>query len=305
MPALPRPAGHPAAARTLPLPRLPAPDDLPWLPPGLTADPADGPPASAGPGRTRARRLADLVGWLAAGARDLAFPPACPACRAPVADADGLCVACWQGLKRIERPYCERLGTPFRRDPGPGALSPDAIANPPPYDRARAVAHLDGTARTLVHALKYRDRTELAGPMARLLAIAGADLRDGAELLVPVPLHPLRLVARRFNQSALLADGIAAAWGGTTDPFALVRTRATRHQVGLDQSARAENVKGAFALGAEAAARLAGRHLVIVDDVLTSGATIAAVARTLKRARPARIDVLVFARVVGTIDASL
>lgn len=281
------------------------PSEARWLPPGVTGAPADPDcPPEREAGRT-GRRLARLLARLASGARDLAFPPACPACRAPVADADGLCVPCWQGLKRIERPYCERLGTPFRRDPGPGALSPDAIANPPPYDRARAVAHLDGTARTLVHALKYRDRTELARPMARLMAIAGADLRDGTALLVPVPLHPLRLVARRFNQSALLADGIAAAWGVPADPLALVRTRATRHQVGLDQPARAENVKGAFALGADAAARLAGRHLVIVDDVLTSGATIAAVARALKRARPARIDVLVFARVVGTMDASL
>ncbi len=280
--------------------RAAGPDALPWLPPGMAAEPA--PPSAADP---LTRRLVRLAGRLAAGARDLAFPPACPACREPVADADGLCVACWQGLRWISRPYCERLGTPFRRDPGPGALSPDAIAHPPVFDRARAVAHLDGTARTLVHALKYRDRTELARPMARLMAIAGSDLRDGADLLVPVPLHPLRLAARRFNQSALLADGVATVWGVPADPFALVRTRATRHQVGLDQSARAENVRGAFALGPDAALRLAGRRVVIVDDVFTSGATLSAVARALKRARPARIDVLVFARVVGTIDASL
>lgn len=278
------------------------PADLPWLPPDQTAAREEFPPADPVPA---GRRLARIAARLAAGLRDLAFPPACPACGTPVADAEALCVACWQGFRRIERPFCERLGTPFRRDPGPGALSPDAIARPPPFGRARAVALLDGTARTLVHALKYRDRTELARPMARWMAIAGADLRPGADLLVPVPLHPLRLVARRFNQAALLADGIGAHWGVPVDALALQRKRATQHQVGLDQRARAENVKGAFALAPEAGLRLAGRNLVVVDDVFTSGATLEAVVKALKRARPARIDVLVFARVVGTIDASL
>lgn len=280
------------------------PAPLLWLPPDAPAEAAgdrEPPPPAAG----LLRRLAGLGGRVGAGLRDLAFPPACPACRAPVADAEGLCVPCWQAFRRIERPYCERLGTPFRRDPGTGALSPDAIAHPPPFDRARAVALLDGTARTLVHALKYRDRTELARPMARWMAIAGADLRAGANLLVPVPLHPLRLVARRFNQAALLAEGVGALWGVPVDALALRRRRATKHQVGLDQRARADNVKGAFALAPEAALRLAGRNLVVVDDVFTSGATLEAVVKALRKARPARIDVLVFARVVGTIDASL
>ena len=286
------------------LPRPTAdPDSLLWLPPDAPAPEPE--PEAPPPGLPMWRRVGRMAGWLTAAARDLAFPPACPACREPVADGDGLCVPCWQGLKGISRPYCERLGTPFRRDPGPGALSPDAIAHPPPFDRARAVAHLDGTARTLVHALKYRDRTEIARPMGRLMAIAGADLKAGADLLVPVPLHPLRLAARRFNQSALLADAVAAEWGVPSDPRALRRIRATRHQVGLEQAARAQNVQGAFALAPDAAHRLAGRNLVVVDDVFTSGATLAAVVRALKRARPARIDVLVFARVVGTIDMSL
>ena len=132
---------------------------------------------------------------------DLALPPLCAACREPV-EGRGLCPACWSKLSFITRPYCERLGTPFVYDPGPGILSMEAIADPPAYNRARAAVGFDEISRALVHALKYGDRLDLAPMMGRWISRAGRELLDEADALVPVPLHWRRLWARRFNQSA-------------------------------------------------------------------------------------------------------
>ena len=132
---------------------------------------------------------------------DLALPPLCAACREPV-EGRGLCPACWSKLSFITRPYCERLGTPFVYDPGPGILSMEAIADPPAYNRARTAVRFDEISRALVHALKYGDRLDLAPVMGRWISRAGRELLDEADALVPVPLHWRRLWARRFNQSA-------------------------------------------------------------------------------------------------------
>ena len=160
----------------------------------------------------------------------------------------------------------------------------EAIADPPAYDRARAAVRYDDVARTLVHALKYGDRLDLAPTMGRWMAHAGRHLLADADALVPVPLHWRRLWARRFNQSALLAEIIAKASGRTVAHGALKRVKATPQQVGLGKSERAQNVQGAFRVPAEGKAEVIGRKLVLVDDVLTSGATVDACARALLRA---------------------
>ncbi len=235
----------------------------------------------------------------AAGAAvDLVFPPTCLACRAATAAPGALCPACWSALRLIERPFCERLGTPFAADLGAeGLLSPEAIANPPVYARARAVAHFDdGPARRLVHRLKYGDRLELAAAMGAWMARAGDELLTQADLLVPVPLHRRRLAARRYNQSALLAGIVSRRCGVPVAPGALLRDRPTPPQVGLTRTQRAGNVQGAFRVPDRGAVE--GRAVVLVDDVLTSGATVNAAARALLRGGARRIDVLVFARVV-------
>ncbi len=203
-------------------------------------------------------------------------------------------------MRFIERPYCERLGTPFAADLGAeGLLSPEAVAAPPVFARARAVARFeDGPSRHLVHRLKYGDRMELARPLGAWMARAGAEILVEADGLVPVPLHHGRLFTRRFNQANALAAGVSRACGVPVDPFALARRRPTVSQVGLSKRQRAANVQGAFHVPPEAAARVAGRSLVLVDDVMTSGATINAAARALLRAGAARVDVLVFAAVV-------
>ncbi|MEZ5840076.1 MAG: ComF family protein [Hyphomicrobiales bacterium] len=236
---------------------------------------------------------------------DLIVPPRCLSCGAAVEAPHTLCARCWSRLRLIERPYCERLGTPFPFDPGPGALSSAAIASPPAFDRARAVAVFDEVARGLVHDLKYRDRGELSVAMGRWMARAGAELVAGADLLVPVPLHRRRLFQRRYNQSALLARAVAAASGVAVSVDSLERIKQTRQQVGLSARDRAANVRGAFVVPAAHRIDIAGRNIVLVDDVLTSGATVEAATRALRRAGAARVDVLVFARVVGGEAAAL
>jgi ComF family protein len=228
---------------------------------------------------------------------DVALPTLCAACREPVG-GDGLCASCWSKLSLIAPPYCERLGIPFAYDPGPGVLSMEAIADPPAYRRARAAARYDEIARALVHALKYGDRLDLAPAMGRWMARAGRELLAEVDALVPVPLHWRRLWARRFNQSALLAQTIAREAGVAVADGALKRVKATAQQVGLTQAERALNVQGAFRVPTERKAEVAGRRLVLIDDVLTSGATSDACARALLRAGAGQVDVLVFARVV-------
>lgn len=201
----------------------------------------------------------------------------------------------------IERPFCERLGVPFAQDLGAeGLLSPEAIADPPVYARVRAVARFDdGPARRLVHRLKYHDRIDLAAPMGRWMARAGREILEEADALIPVPLHGGRLRSRKFNQSGALALAISRECGVRVDHFALSRIKPTPPQVGLTRSRRALNVQGAFHVPEEAKFRLIGRAVVLIDDVLTSGATLNAASRILLRAGAKRVDALVFARVVA------
>jgi ComF family protein len=258
--------------------------------------------------RSQASRFAQMRGALAASFRlalDVALPPLCPACREPLGDGVGLCATCWSKLAMIEPPYCARLGIPFTYDPGPGLLSMEAIANPPAYERARAAVRYDDVARALVHAYKYGDRLDLARLMAGWMARAGRELLDDADGLVPVPLHWRRLWARRFNQSATLAAEISSLGKVPVAHGALKRVRATVQQVGLSKSERADNVQGAFRVPADMKAEIAGRRLVLIDDVLTSGATVDTCARALLRAGAAHVDVLVFARVVAPLRSPI
>lgn len=247
--------------------------------------------------------LARMGGGLRAALRlalDFALPPLCPSCREPLGDGIGLCASCWSRLSLIEPPYCVRLGIPFVFDPGAGLLSMEAIANPPAYDRARAAVRYDDVASSLVHQFKYADRLDLAPMMGRWMARAGRELLADAHALIPVPLHWRRLWARRFNQSATLAGAISALCGVPVIHGGLKRVRATPQQVGLSKAERADNVQGVFRVPGERKAEIAGRRLVLIDDVLTSGATVDACARALLRAGAAHVDVLVFARVVAS-----
>jgi ComF family protein len=248
-----------------------------------------------------ATHLATGACHLGRTALDLVFPPACISCRQAIEAHGALCPSCWSQVRFIEKPYCDRLGTPFAADLGAeGLLSPEAIAHPPVYARARAVARFEeGPVRHLIHRLKYGDRLELALPLGRQMARAGHELLAKADLLVPIPLHRHRLLWRRFNQANALAEVISKASNLPNDPFVLKRTKATPSQVGLTRAQRAENMHGAFAVPEAEKIKIEGRALVLIDDVLTSGATLNAAARVLLRAGAARVDALVFARVVS------
>jgi ComF family protein len=254
--------------------------------------------------RPRLRGIAagcrDFFGATARLALDIALPTQCVACRAPVR-GEGLCASCWPRVSFIERPYCERLGIPFVYDPGPGLLSMEAIADPPAYSRARAAVRYDDVARTLVHALKYQDRTDLAPVLGRWMARAGAEILADADVVVPVPLYWRRSLARRYNQAAMLAKALGRQARVPVAHDLLRRTRHTEQQVGLSRADRAANVQGAFAVPDASKAAVRGKRIVIVDDVLTSGSTTDACARALLRARASRVDVLVFARVVDRV----
>jgi ComF family protein len=236
---------------------------------------------------------------------DFVLPRLCPSCREPLGEGAGLCADCWSRLSIIEPPYCARLGIPFVYDPGPGLLSMEAIANPPTYDRARAAVRYDDIARALVHSLKYGDRLDLAPMMGQWMTRAGRELLADADELVPVPLHWRRQWARRFNQSAALAGIISKLTGVPVAHGGLVRARATPQQVSKSKAERADNVQGAFRVAADYRASIAGRRLVLIDDVLTSGATVDACVRSLRRAGAARVEVLVFARVVAAARVTI
>lgn len=239
------------------------------------------------------------------GLLGLALPPTCAACGCVMGDDGGLCPECWQKLRFITPPVCERTGMPMpplkENIAGP-VFSALALAEPPVFQRARAVVLFNDTARLLVHGLKYSDRLELARPMARLMAQAGRQLLDEADMLVPVPLHPLRLWQRRFNQSALLARHLHAVrvQMGEAPPVRadiLLRRRRTVSQTNLDRARRRENVAGAFAISRTGEMEVRGRNVLLVDDVYTTGATLDACASALFQAGAGQVNVLTFARV--------
>src|SRR5437899_4124327 len=202
-------------------------------------------------------------------ALDIALPTLCVACREPV-DGEGVCAECWARLSFIAPPFCPKLGIPFVYDPGPGLLSMEAISDPPAYQPARAAVRYDDVARTLVHALKYQDRTDLAPAMGRWMARAGGELLKGADMLVPVPLHWRRAWRRRYNQSGALARVIERQSGVRVRGEVLRRVRATEQQIGLSRAQRATNVQGAFQVSPDRQAEVQGRRIVLIDDVLTS-----------------------------------
>jgi ComF family protein len=227
---------------------------------------------------------------------DGVLPPRCLNCGATVDEVDALCGPCWAGMTFFAPPWCAVCGLPFPHPMGDGAVCGDCARRTPSWDRARSVLRYDRHSRRLVLMLKHGDHTHLAGAFGRWMHRAGAELLAEADLLMPVPLHWSRLFARRFNQSALLAQAIRAAGGPPVAADWLVRRRRTPSQGTMGPLARARNVRGAFAL--RAGRSVNGKRLVLVDDVLTTGATAEECARILRRAGAAHVGVLVLARAV-------
>ena len=226
------------------------------------------------------------------------LPPRCLACGAVVSEPDALCGACWAAINFFTPPWCAVCGLPFAYPVGEEAVCAACARDHPSWDRARAVMRYDKNSRRLVLMLKHGDHTHLATAFGRWMLRAGAELLDGADLVVPVPLHWTRLFARRYNQAALLAQAVRAAGGPPVGPDWLLRRRRTPSQGRLGPAARARNVRGAFALRRGCVVR--GKRVVVVDDVLTTGATAEECARVLRRAGAAYVGVLTLARAMRT-----
>lgn len=230
------------------------------------------------------------------------LPPLCLGCNEIVETPGALCAACWQGFSFVAPPHCARCAAPFAQDLGEGALCGACLARPPRYRRARAALIYDARSRRLVLPFKHGDRTDIARACGGWMARAGAELLAEADLVAPVPLHWRRLFMRRYNQAQLLARVVVreASPGSRPRlaPELLRRRRWTGSQTGLRAQERRGNVRQAFGIHPRWAAEIAGKTVLLVDDVLTTGATVEACAQVLQRGGARHVDVLTLARVV-------
>ena len=230
---------------------------------------------------------------------DALLPPQCLTCDSPVSDPGLFCPACFSITRFIAEPCCTRCGVAFDtpREGGLQQICRQCRTDPPPWGRARAALAYDAHSRRVILPLKYADRTELAPALAHMMARAGTSLLAEADLLVPVPMHRTRLRRRRYNQAALLAKALARISRVPATLDALARARATRPLEKLTAEARAAMVANAFAVTESGRHRILGRRVLLIDDVLTSGATAAACTLALLEHGAAAVDVLVAARV--------
>lgn len=232
--------------------------------------------------------------------RAILFPPQCLDCGAGVAGEGALCPDCWREAEFIGACICDRCGIPLPGDgtEGAGLACDDCLAHPRPWGQGRAALVYAGSARRLVLALKHGDRPDLAPALGRWLAAAAAPLATAEMLVVPVPLHPRRMLARKYNQAALLGAAVARAHGLRLEAAALRRTRHTPMQDHGSVADRFANVEGAVGVAARARARLEGRPVLLIDDVMASGATLGAAASALAAAGAGPVAVAVLARAV-------
>jgi ComF family protein len=231
---------------------------------------------------------------------DIVLPPRCLGCGALVGEPGAVCPSCWSGIDFITAPMCHCCGLPFDYDEGPGAICGDCARRPPLYGHARSAMIYNDASRRLVLAFKHSDRTDAAPAWGHWLSRAGSDLLAAADILVPVPLHRRRLITRRYNQAALMAQALGQQSGLPVAVDALRRTRATPSQGRMNRSQRERNVAGAFAVRDGRLDDVRGARILLVDDVMTTGATLTACIRPLLRAGALNIDVLTLARVSRT-----
>lgn len=225
------------------------------------------------------------------------FPPRCLCCGAAVGSDDGLCGPCWRETGFISGTVCDGCGTPLPGEEAGPVLCDQCLAQPRPWARGRAAFLYAGTGRKLVLQLKHADRLDLVPPLAAMLARAAAPILRPKMLVAPVPLHRLRLLRRKFNQSALLAQAFAREGGLACLPDLFLRTRPTAAMEGMTRAERRANLEGAIAVTPKHLDRIRGKHLLLIDDVLTSGATLEATTEAALTAGAARVSVAVLARV--------
>ncbi len=241
-----------------------------------------------------------MLGSLRTTLIDMIFPPRCLACPEATDAAHGLCPKCWANTHFIDGATCCKCGVPLMGDTGVAETCDGCLRHPPAWDRGAAAVIYEGAGREAVLALKHGDRLDMVDPLARWMAAAGRDLLAGCDLIAPTPLHWQRLVKRRFNQSAELAKRLGRQTHKPVVPDLLRKTRPTVPQERMNRAARTANQAGAYAVASRHRGRVEGRAILLIDDVMTSGATLSACADCLRAAGAARVDVLALARVAFT-----
>jgi ComF family protein len=231
---------------------------------------------------------------------DWILPRSCRSCERVLYGEPNPCFCgdCWRDVALLSGPCCPSCGKPFKSETAllysPSHRCGDCRQKPPRFDRAVAAGAYEGVLAKAIQLLKYGGNTRLAGPLADLMVPSGSRF-EAADALVPVPLHPRRLRERDYNQALLLCDAVGKRMGLEVIPDGLERVRETPPQTGLPLEDRKRNVRKAFAV--KRADRITGRRLILVDDVLTTGATANECARMLKRAEAKSVGVLTLARV--------
>lgn len=233
----------------------------------------------------------------AQAAVDWVLPPRCSLCSAMIGAEDGVCSRCFEDLHFLTDPLCLSCGQPHLALEGEALCGP-CLAFPPAYDWLRAAFAYNQASRALILALKYRDRLDVVPALGRWMTLVAGDRIGSGDLIMPVPLHWRRYLARRYNQSAVLAQALAERTGGLYAPDWLIRNRNTAPMKAMSQKQRQANVRGAFEVVEHRKTAVQGRRVVLIDDVYTSGATIAALCDELRAEGVAHIGVVVVARVV-------
>lgn len=236
---------------------------------------------------------------------NLLFPAYCPFCDTEVGEAGNICATCWNNLNFIADPKCNQCGFPFDHAQGQGALCAACLVNPPAFDKAIAVLEYDDQSKPLILEFKHGDRTDRACSFASWMHRAAETSLPSNAVIIPVPLHPFRLVKRRYNQAALLARELSRVGVGTFVPNLLIRKKHTSSQGGKSPRARHLNVQGAFNIHPKWKAKLKNTHVVLIDDVYTTGATVNACAKALKKNGARSVTVLTLSRVVKPVTISM
>ncbi len=233
-------------------------------------------------------------------AEQFVYPPQCPSCRSEIEDANGICPDCWRDIAFLTGDLCKLCSAPLQGDLGPDAVCDACAHHPPAWGEGRAAVLYEGVGRKLVLALKHGDRLDISPLAGGWMLRAGGDLVASADLIVPAPMHWLRLVRRRFNQAGELARSVAilAERPHAFAPDLLMRRRATPTQDGKSRAERMENVSGVFSVAPKWRSSVPGGRVLLIDDVMTTGATLSECAEICMAAGAAEVNVLVMARVV-------